>query len=233
VVLADCDPGGGDVALRQRDRYGEPLEPERGLLSLAAAARRGIEPSEVYDHVQTVAGGLDVLAGVSRPEQLTGVGPVWPAVAGALRDLPEADVLADCGRVTAGSPALPLLSAADAAVLVVQPGLESYAHLRERIRWLVEPLRIGEPGGVPVGIVLVAPASEKGDVRDLDRLLEYDGLHARVIGRLANDPKAADVIAGRRKRRIDRSLLIRSARQVAQAVAELAADRSRLPTGRG
>lgn len=232
VVVADCDPAGGDVSLLQRDRYGQPLDPERGLLSLAAAARRGIDPGDVYDHVQTLAGGLDVLAGVSRPEQLTGVGPVWPTVAEAFRALPDSDVIVDCGRVTAGTPVLPLLTAADAVVLVVRPNVENYAHLRERLRWLVEPLRLGEIGSVPVGIVLVTAASDKAAARDLNRLLEYDGLRASVIGRIADDSKAADALAGRRQRRIDRSLLIRSAREVAGAISGLATDRYS-PTGRG
>lgn len=233
VIVADCDPAGGDMSLRHRDRHGQPLDPERGLLSLAAAARRGIDPSDVYDHVQTLAGGLDVLAGVSRPEQLTGVGPVWPSVAGAFRELPDSDVIVDCGRVTAGTPVLPLLTAADVVAIVVQPNVENYAHLRERLRWLVEPLRMGDVGSVPVGVVLVTSASDKSAMRDLNRLLEYDGLQVSVVGRIADDVKAADALAGRRQRRIDRSLLIRSAREVAGAIVGLATDRRYTPSGRG
>jgi MinD-like ATPase involved in chromosome partitioning or flagellar assembly len=81
VVVADMDPAGGDLALRLRAPQERPLDPERGLLSLAAAARRGLEPGEIAAHTQTTDGGLDVLTGVSSPEQVTGIGPVWPAVA--------------------------------------------------------------------------------------------------------------------------------------------------------
>lgn len=81
VVVADFDPAGGDLALRHRDPEGEPLDPERGLLSLAAAARRGVAEAHLAEHLQTADGGLDVLAGVTRPEQLTGIGSAWPALA--------------------------------------------------------------------------------------------------------------------------------------------------------
>src|SRR5699024_415100 len=116
------------------------------------AARRGaLSPDEVHAHVQRLDSGMDVVAGVSRPEQITGIGPVWPVLATALRDMP-ADVLADCGRALPGTPVMPVLSSSSAIVFVVRPTVESYAHLRERLRWLAEPLRMGQLGAVPVGI---------------------------------------------------------------------------------
>jgi MinD-like ATPase involved in chromosome partitioning or flagellar assembly len=222
VLVADVDPAGGDIALRMRAGQEEPLDPERGLLSLAAAARRGLESGAVAAHAQTADGGLDVLVGVSSPEQVTGIGPVWPAVANTLRDLPGTDVLADCGRVVPGTPVLPVLTAADAVVLGVRPSVESYAHLRERLRWLSGPLRIGELGSIPVGIVLRTAASDTGAARDLDRLLQHDRLQVSVIGRVAEDRRAALALAGQWSRRLDRSLLIRSARELVGAVRGLA-----------
>ena len=222
VVVADMDPAGGDLALRLRAPEEQPLDPERGLLSLAAAARRGLEPGEVAAHAQTTDGGLEVLTGVSSPEQVTGIGPVWPAVADALRDLPDVDVLADCGRVVPGTPVLPVLTAADAVVLCVRPSVESYAHLRERLRWLTGPLRIGEIGSIPVGIVLRTAATDTGAARDLDRLLQHDRLQVSVIGRVAEDRRAALGLAGLWSRRLDRSLLIRSVRELVSAVRGLA-----------
>jgi MinD-like ATPase involved in chromosome partitioning or flagellar assembly len=222
VVVADMDPAGGDLALRLRAPQERPLDPERGLLSLAAAARRGLEPGEIAAHAQTTDGGLDVLTGVSSPEQVTGIGPVWPAVAAALRDLPDVDVLADCGRVVPGTPVLPVLTAADAVVLCVRPSVESYAHLRERLRWLTGLLRIGEIGSIPVGIVLRTAVSDTGAARDLDRLLQHDRLQVSVIGRVAEDRRAALGLAGLWSRRLDRSLLIRSARELVSAVRGLA-----------
>lgn len=221
VIVADCDPAGGDLALRYRTPRGLPLDPEVGLVSLAAAARRGLPPEEVHQHVQTAEGGLDILGGVATPDQVTGIGPVWSAVAGALRDVPGTDVLVDCGRVTPGTPVLPLLTAADAVVLCVRPMVEAYAHLRERLRWLAGQLRAGELGSVPVGVTVVTEAGDTVATRDLDRLLQHAQLQVSVLGRVASDPKAAEALAGRRARRLDRSMLIRSARELAGAVYSL------------
>lgn len=225
VLVADLDPAGGDFALRHRDPRGEPLDPERGLLSLAAAARRSVAQDELEHHVQTIDGGLDILAGVSRPEQVTGIGPAWPALAHSFRTA-AADVLVDCGRVTPGTPLMPVLSAADALVFVARPSVESYAHLRERLRWLAEPLQVGQLGSIPVGVVLVSSAADSTAERDLDRLLQYAGLQVSVLGRIALDPKAVSALLGQSGRRLDRTLLVRSARQAATAVRSLATSRS-------
>jgi len=226
VVVADFDPAGGDFALRHRGVDGEPLDNDRGLLSLAAAARRGTGEADLGEHVQVASGGLQVIPGVTRPEQFTGIGAAWPAVATMLANSPF-DVLVDCGRVVPGTPLLPVLTAADAVIFVVRPGIEYYAHLRERLRWLAEPLHIGELGSIPLGIALIAGSSDTSAPRDLDRLLQYDGHQVSVLGRIAEDPKAAGALAGRWSRRIDRSLLIRSARELAESARALAMARTR------
>ncbi|NDL58912.1 MinD/ParA family ATP-binding protein [Phytoactinopolyspora mesophila] len=224
VLVADFDPAGGDLALRHRDPSGQPLDPERGLLSLAAAARRGVAQNELTYHVQTIDGGLNIVSGISRPEQVAGIGAAWPALTHSLRTA-EADVLVDCGRVTPGTPLMPVLTSADAVVFVAQPSIESYAHLRERLHWLSEPLRIGELGSTPVGVILVTAPSDTSAARDLDRLLQYAGLQVSVLGRIADDPKAVRALYGQASRRLDRTLLVRSAREVANAVRSLGTSR--------
>lgn len=231
VLVADFDPAGGDLALRHRDPQGEPLDPERGLLSLAAAARRGVAQNELAYHVQSVDGGLDVIAGVARPEQVTGIGPVWPALAHSLRAT-GVDVLVDCGRITPGTPVMPVLSAADAVVFVARPSVESYAHLRERLRWLAEPLQIGQLGSIPVGVIVVTSPSDSSAARDLNRLLEYAGLQVSVLGRIADDPKAVRALVGAGGKRLDKSLLVRSAREIAASVRSGAANRANSTAGR-
>jgi MinD-like ATPase involved in chromosome partitioning or flagellar assembly len=231
VLVADLDPAGGDLALRHRDLSGEPLDPERGLLSLAAAARRGVAQSELEYHVQRIDGGLDIVAGVARPEQVTGIGPVWPALAHSLRGS-GVDVLADCGRITPGTPVMPVMAAADAVVFVVRPSVESYAHLRERLHWLSDPLQIGKLGSIPVGVVVVTSPSDTSAARDLDRLLQYAGLQVSVLGRIAEDPKAVRALTGQASKRLGRTLLVRSARQVATSVRSMASGRSAAPAGR-
>src|SRR5262245_25103143 len=65
VLLAECDPAGGDLIYRLPAASGGQLDVRRGLLSLAVAARRGLQPQQVWEHTQKLHGGLDVLAGVT------------------------------------------------------------------------------------------------------------------------------------------------------------------------
>src|SRR2546430_9063892 len=76
VLLAECDPAGGDLLYRFPAADGGRLDPGRGLLSLAVAARRGLRPEQVWEHTQTLRGGLAVLTGVSTAEQGAGLDPL-------------------------------------------------------------------------------------------------------------------------------------------------------------
>lgn len=212
VVLADCDPAGGDLALTSRATDGGPLDPDTGLLSLAAQARRGLGPDGVADHLQTIEGGLRVLSGVSGPEQVHGFGPVWPTIGAALAGLQGTDVLADCGRLAPSTPVLPVVAAADALVLVVRPRLVELAHLRERLRWLAGVHETTMPMP-PVGVV-VADARDRDVIRGLRRMLLRAGLDVPVLGHLADDRRAAEVLGGEVNRGISRSILVRSAREL-------------------
>ena len=73
VLLAECDPAGGDLVYRFPAVGGGHLDPRRGVLSLAVVARRGMQPQQVWEHVQKLHGGLDVLAGVTNAEQGAGL----------------------------------------------------------------------------------------------------------------------------------------------------------------
>jgi cellulose biosynthesis protein BcsQ len=217
TVLADLDPVGGDVVLRHRDPAGKPLAPDRGLLSLGAALRRGQADRVLPEHLQVVSGGLEVLVGVTSPEQVNGLGPLWPQLAQALRAVPGRDVIADCGRLTVGSPALPVLTAADGVVLVTRPHLEHLAHLRERLRWLLETLTLGGTP-VPVGVVLIAPERDRGAAAECRQLLDVAHLRATVLGTLAQDEKGAAILTGRSDRPAGRTSLVRSARALLPAL---------------
>ena len=87
VLLAECDPAGGDLLYRFPAADGGRLDPGRGLLSLAVAARRGLRPEQVWEHTQTLRGGLAVLTGVSTAEQGAGLDPLWGPVGAALASL--------------------------------------------------------------------------------------------------------------------------------------------------
>jgi MinD-like ATPase involved in chromosome partitioning or flagellar assembly len=220
-VLADLDPAGGDVALRYRDEAGAPLDPERGLLSLGAAVRRGSGETLLADHVQRVSGGLEVLTGVSSPSQVQGLGPAWLHLARLLGAAPERDVIADCGRLMPGSATVPVLQNADAVLLVARPTVEGLAHLRERLHSFSEVLQFGTYEAVPVGVALVTSYRDGRVVGDVQSILDRSRLPVTVLGILAEDEKAADAIRTGDGGRARKSLLVRSGAEVAERLHRL------------
>lgn len=66
-----------------------------------------------------------------------------------------------------------------------------------------------------IGVVLVAdPGDSARLVHQVNDMLVAARTGARVVGTLADDPAGAAQLAGRRRGRLDKSLLIRSARKV-------------------
>lgn len=215
AVLVDVDPAGGDVMWRNRTVNGGPLDPDRGLLSLAAAVRRGAAQADLTEHLQQTAMGVDVLVGLASPDQLSGLGAAWaqlPAVFAQHRT----DVLVDCGRVVPGSAAMPVVTGADVVVLVTRPDLPGTAHLRERLRSLGSTLGIGGPGGKPVGVVVTTDYRDTRSASDLQQLFDHERLGVTVLGIVADDPKAARILSGERVGQLRKTLLGRSANQLAQ-----------------
>ncbi|MEW2356915.1 hypothetical protein [Spirillospora sp. NPDC029432] len=242
VLVAECDQAGGDLVYRLpaaaedaarggRGQDGGMLNPSRGLLSLAATARRGLRPDQIAEHCQRLVGGLDVLVGITSAEQARGMTWLWGPLGRAFAGLAPVDVLADCGRLGAGTPLYDLMREADMVVLFTRATLEQVAHLRERVAALAAELR----GGPPIGVVVLAdPRDFRASIAEVDRIVAGaqhrlrapDGTvpaadpgpappQVTVLGGLALDPKGAEMLSGRWGGRLDRSLLIRSAREVA------------------
>src|SRR5579859_5105788 len=132
VLLAECDQAGGDLVYRLPAADGGRLDPRRGLLSLAVAARRGLQPHQVWEHAQKLHGGLDILAGVSGAEQGAGLELLWGSVGRLLAGVPQADVIADCGRLGADGPIYDLLAHAASVVLLTRATVGEVVRLRDR-----------------------------------------------------------------------------------------------------
>src|SRR3954452_22216250 len=136
AVLADCDPAGGDVALRLPGIDGGPLRRDHGLLALAARLRTDSVGAVSYaDHLQRAVGGMPVLTGIAAPAQAAALGPLWAPLArmlaaGAGQGV---DTIADCGRYQPGGPAEQVLAAADAVLVVTRPTVEGLSHLRSAV----------------------------------------------------------------------------------------------------
>lgn len=218
VALVDADPAGGDLLWRCRTPEGSPLDPDRGLLSLAADARRAADETSLALHLQETAHGVPVLVGTTSQEQLTGIGAVW-SVLPSLLSQHDADVLVDCGRIAVGSPSLPVALRADALLVVVRPDIEGVAHLRARLASLASSGRREE--GPPVLVAVATSYRDRDSAKHLQQLLDSEGVRAEVVGVVAHDPKAAQVLSSTRHGNTSSSLLARSARVIAQRAADV------------
>lgn len=154
VVLAECDPAGGDLAagfLREIRLDG------RGLARLGASLRRGRLAGDFWGQLVDLAPGKGtamsrlVLPGLAEPGQARAWSDVetpggstgWRRLAQLFADLGQPgvaagagyadagqaidalDVIADCGRLTAPHAPTEVLANADAVVLVARPTLPS------------------------------------------------------------------------------------------------------------
>lgn len=227
ALLAELDPSGGDVALRLRGPRGAPLSPEVGLISLAVGVRRGTQPHQVFEHVQRLDGGLEVVVGLATGEQGSGLSGLWGPVGQLLDEVPGLDVVADCGRLYAGSPATDVLQHASAVVLVTRPSIEAVAHLRARTAAVLRDLE-RRPAPPPVAVVVITSPRDDASPKQIEQVLRQAGLPVPVLGRIALDPKGAGLLSGEWIGRLDRSLLVRSARDVAARLAH----RLAAPVGR-
>ncbi len=225
VLLAECDPAGGDVnagLLRGAPAAG-------GLLDLVLATRRGLTRDQFWDHTVALSedGTVRLLPGLADPAQHPALTSAWPLLIGMLHalDLPAPtgsaesvaaagwDVLADCGRLAPCTP-MGLLGAADLVLLVLRPRLAHVAHTRSRLSALRGQIA-NHSGGLPPELKLLLvgtspyPAAEVATALDLP-----------VAGVLADDPPAAAVLAGLAGRRswFERSPLMRTAHRVAAEV---------------
>jgi hypothetical protein len=217
VLLAECDPAGSDVAIRMTAAGGAPLNSDRGLVSLAAAGRKGLGDEVILAHSQQLDGGLDVMIGVRSPEQIGGMGGLWQPLGISLNQMHSADVLADCGRIGPASPQLPVVQAARLVVLVCTATGSSVAHLRERLSSLVHHV------DAQLGVVVVADPKRRDGVKQVWSVLDAMSVPVRHRWHLAFDTAGAAFFDGRGQGRLDRTPLIRTASDIAAEMAALVA----------
>ncbi len=225
ALYAECDPHGGDMVYRMPADHGGPLDPNRGLVSLALDARRGLDPANLPQHTQRLRGGLEILVGLGNADQSHGMTGIWPQLGRALDRFAElpygADVIADCGRIGPDSPTVELLAQSALVLLVARTEAEHIAHVRDRANSLSARLHATQGGPVslarpPIGIVLIAPPNlVRQAAKQVGDLLAATTAGAEVLGVLAYDEAGAAALGGRARGRVDKALLTRSARELA------------------
>jgi hypothetical protein len=210
VVLAECDPSGGDILA---GLLGGQVPARQGLTEHAIETGRGLQAAHSILASQLIALDCDhsrmLLPGMTDPRQAAGLGPAWSAIATTLADQP-ADVIADCGRLDAGDgQPLPVLLAARVVAVVLRPSLRQVWAARSRIDILSRLL-----GGTG-RFVLLLTGPGPHSAREIASALDV-----QVSAQLPADSRTAAVLsdgaAGRRK--LGSGQLIRSAERAGQAL---------------
>lgn len=155
-LFAECDPAGGDV---MAGYLGGALDARRGLAELAVAELRG----RLREEFERQLVDLDaprrqrlLLPGLRDPAQSATVAPVWHAMADHFLATGQDgyDVIADCGRLSAPHFGWPIVTSADAVLLVVRGTLPSISHAVPAISALRRALASAAPrtGGLGAGV---------------------------------------------------------------------------------
>ncbi len=210
-LVIEADPAGGDLG----PWLGLPPAP--GLTGLAAAARHDHSSDVAWQHARELGGGLHLVIAPAGAEQagaclaaLAGNGsPVFASLAAG----PEV-VVADCGRLDPGSPALAIAAAADITLLMVRPQVSELSHLALRTEGLSR-------AGASLALLL-APDAGRGPTEASYPAGEIAAtLDIPVQASMPADPRgAADLVAGRADmHKIRRAPLARAAASLAAGLA--------------
>jgi MinD-like ATPase involved in chromosome partitioning or flagellar assembly len=206
VLLVEADPAGSALA----PRFG--LGYDQGVASLAPACRHHFLVEDIEGHGQSMTigagrAGIEVLVGVRAAEQARVLGRFWEGFGAAMAAQSDTDVIVDCGRLWPDSPALGLLAEASMSLILVRPDTEGVVAAQLRATALVESgVDITRLGVVTVGDQPYGPAAVA------------EALDVPVVASIARDGSTAAALAGQRPRRrlrLSRSPLLRSARALA------------------
>jgi hypothetical protein len=167
--------------------------------------------------VQKLHGGLDVLAGVTNAEQGAGLSLLWGPIGKALASMPQADVIADCGRLGADGPLYDLLAEATTVVLVSKVHVADVIRLRDRATAFAAAAQSRGRRNFGVGVVVVADHKKfRASLGEVQHVLGQANAPATVLGGIAHDTKGADLLNGEWGGNLDRTMLIKTAREVAR-----------------
>jgi hypothetical protein len=141
----------------------------------------------------------------------------WQLLAPTLAGWPGA-VVADCGRITGGTAAAPVLAAADYTLLLATPHLDALAHLRHVLAELARPSGALHHRANRIGVVLTCTDKQaRIALRECAQVLHHAGQQAEVLGRFGYDPEAAAGLRGQWGHRLDHSDLVGTARELVHA----------------
>jgi hypothetical protein len=177
ALVIEADPAGGDLAMRA----GLSLDP--GLMSLAAAGRRGLTTAVLEGHAQPLGnGGRALVAPPSSEHANAALRNLAGPFASTLRARAGLTIV-DVGRWDAPDKSSELLSAAQVVVAVFHPTVEGVEHTRARIRCLP----------VDANVVMVVVGDRPYPESEVRASLDTSFLH--VVG---HDSRTASVVGSGR-----------------------------------
>ncbi len=192
VLLAECDPRGGDVLAG----FAAARVPAgRGLLELQVRGRNGSLHRELWGQLVRLPDASNrhfLLPGLDSPQQAGAVD--WVQMAALFRQIgdDDVDVLADCGQVHTQHAPMPVLRAADLVVLVTRATLPS-VHKALRTAELVRE-DLGRNGlGADRLVSLVISAPRGYSEREISQ--QFAGLGMQVVGILPWHERTARVLS--------------------------------------
>ncbi len=196
-LLLEADPSGGVLAIRYR------LAPDPGLVTLAAAARAGLDTDELWRHARDLPGGLPAIVCPDGPDHVhSALAAAGAAIGRHLAERRDVDVVADLGRLVPGSPVLDLAVESTALLMVARPTADQLQPAARRLAALRPEIR--NLGWLLIGERPHGPAEVE------------DTFGFPVVGVLADDRRSVEAIAaGAITRRVRRHPYVRSAVTVA------------------
>jgi MinD-like ATPase involved in chromosome partitioning or flagellar assembly len=211
VVVAECDPSGGDLAARFS------LTTRRGTTTLVLSERhRSDNDLRVGDHAQSLPGGLPVLAGPIGMDAALAVDRELESCALSVLAAPE-DIVLDCGRlVSSASGQGQMLSRADLAVVLTNVDVASLAATRA----VVERLRLMRRDRPTVLVVVDSLGSRADEAASV--------LGVPLLGIIPNDGRGAALLRGEpvSTRVSGRAPLLRTSARMVRAALELVSQRA-------
>lgn len=223
TVVVEADPAGGDLGIRLHPG-GSALPETPTVLSLTAAARTKVDGELLAGHVHRLNGGVSVVPGAVRREQMTKLDT--HALASALCQVRGKTVVADIGQLDTHGSMFELAARSRAVVVVARPEMTSIVRLRERLTRLGADLASAR-GAPPLlfALLISNPRHGSGHIADLRALVAETPAKPFMagFGFLAHDEGAVRLLdAGAEPSgRLARTQLLRTARHVAADLTSL------------
>lgn len=218
VVLVEADVSGGSSILAGYLRG--TVIPDRGLVSLAVAHRRGVLDQQFYEQTIALDGDrVRLVPGLVSSQQAASMDTLWTPLGIVLAGLERTgtDVIVDAGRLGMVHAPMPLVRTADAVLLVTRSNLPAVSAARARLALVHDDLNQRGQGDDTLALLLVGEG-QPYKAREINAAVQTP-----VVASITWDPTAAETLSvgAPYGRKFASAPLLRSARVAVAATQEL------------